>query len=88
MQNVTEKFPDIVNLIPSICSESVTSFIMDSEVVAIGQDGKLQNFQTLANRSRKNVSLDSVTIPICVYGFDLMYLNGQVISHLIIYLVR
>ncbi len=75
---MTERFPDIVELIPQICLNNVNSFIMDCEIVAVDSKGKIQNFQTLTNRSRKNVKLSSITIPICIFGFDLMYLNGEV----------
>ncbi|CAG8568384.1 13117_t:CDS:2 [Acaulospora colombiana] len=77
LENMTEKFPDIVQVIPRICSDGVTSFIMDGEVVAINSDGQLQNFQKLSNRTRKNVELSKISVPVCVFAFDLMYLNGQ-----------
>lgn len=75
---MTERFPDVVELIPQICLNNVDSFIMDCEIVAIDSEGIIQNFQTLTNRSRKNVKLSSITIPICIFAFDLMYLNGEV----------
>lgn len=76
---MTEKFPDIVQIIPRIRNKNVNSFIMDSEVVAIDENGCMQNFQILSNRSRKNVELSSISIRICVFAFDLMCLNGEVI---------
>ena len=58
LETMTAKYPDIAHLIPSICKEHVMSFILDSEVVAIGEDGKtLQSFQHLANRTRKDVKV-------------------------------
>ncbi|CAB4494886.1 ATP-dependent DNA ligase [Rhizophagus irregularis] len=77
LENMTERFPDVVELIPQICLNNVNSFIMDCEIVAIDSEGIIQNFQTLTNRSRKNVKLSSITIPICIFAFDLMYLNGE-----------
>ncbi|GBC10680.1 hypothetical protein RclHR1_09810014 [Rhizophagus clarus] len=77
LENMTERFPDVIELIPQICLNNVDSFIMDCEIVAIDSEGTIQNFQTLTNRSRKNVKLSSITIPICIFAFDLMYLNGE-----------
>ncbi|CAG8591637.1 11178_t:CDS:2, partial [Diversispora eburnea] len=68
---------DIVQIIPKIRNKNVNSFIMDSEVVAIDEDGNLQNFQALSNRSRKNVKLSSISVRVCIFVFDLMYLNGE-----------
>ncbi|RIA96342.1 ATP-dependent DNA ligase [Glomus cerebriforme] len=77
LENMTDKFPDVVKLIPQICLNNVNSFILDCEIVAINPEGIIQNFQTLTNRSRKNVELSSITIPIHIFAFDLMYLNGE-----------
>lgn len=51
---------------------------MEGEVVAVDQvTGELKNFQTLTNRARKDVAIGSITIDVCLFAFDLMYLNGQ-----------
>lgn len=55
----------------------VKSFIMDAEIVAIGLDGTLLPFQTLANRSRKDVELHNIKVAVGVFAFDLMQLNGR-----------
>ncbi|KAN0064353.1 hypothetical protein ACQY0O_002548 [Thecaphora frezii] len=55
----------------------ITSFIMDAEVVAMGLGGELLPFQTLANRSRKDVSLHDIKVKVGVFAFDLMYLDGE-----------
>jgi hypothetical protein len=61
-------------------SPQTTSFIMDSEIVAIDPaDGSLKSFQELSNRARKGVKLQNVTIMVGVFAFDLMYLDGEVI---------
>jgi DNA ligase-1 len=55
---------------------------MDSEIVAIdSSDGSLKSFQELSNRARKDVQLQNVTVMVCVFAFDLMYLDGDVSSH-------
>lgn len=78
LEVMTDKYPDLVALVPRIRGEGVGSFIMEGEVVAVNQTtGELKNFQTLTNRARKDVAIGSITIDVCLFAFDLMYLNGQ-----------
>ncbi|RNF06980.1 putative DNA ligase I [Trypanosoma conorhini] len=75
----TGKYPDIIAMLPRVFSaETVKSFIIDSEVVAVDEaTGALQAFQVLQHRGRKNVSSGSVTIQVCVFAFDILYFNGE-----------
>jgi len=75
---MTEKYPDLVALIPHIRAEGTESFIMEGEVVAVDNSGSVKTFQTLAGRGKKNVGLSEVKVQVCLYAFDLMYLNGEV----------
>lgn len=60
-------------------SASLNSFVLDAEVVAVDpHTGAIRTFQELSNRPRKDVSLEDVKVIVCVYAFDLMYLNGEV----------
>ncbi|KAH7138053.1 hypothetical protein B0J11DRAFT_423981 [Dendryphion nanum] len=78
LEVMTDKYPDLVALVPKIRGESVSSFILEGEVVAIDREsGDLKTFQTLANRARKDVFIGSVAIDVCLFAFDLMYLNGE-----------
>ncbi|OTA98980.1 hypothetical protein M426DRAFT_76656 [Hypoxylon sp. CI-4A] len=78
LEVMTDKYPDLVDLVPKIRGEGVSSFIMEGEVVAVDREsGELKNFQTLTNRARKDVAIGSITIDVCLFSFDLMYLNGQ-----------
>jgi DNA ligase-1 len=78
LEVMTDKYPDLVALVPKIRGEGVSSFILEGEVVAIDREsGELKTFQTLANRARKDVVIGSVTIDVCLFSFDLMYLNGE-----------
>ncbi|OIW27020.1 ATP-dependent DNA ligase [Coniochaeta ligniaria NRRL 30616] len=78
LELMTDKYPDLVALVPKIREEGVESFIMEGEVVAVDREtGELKNFQTLTNRARKDVDIGSITIDVCLFAFDLMYLNGQ-----------
>ncbi|KAI1773290.1 ATP-dependent DNA ligase [Hypoxylon cercidicola] len=78
LEVMTDKYPDLVELVPKIRGEGVGSFIMEGEVVAVDREtGELKNFQTLTNRARKDVAIGSIKIDVCLFSFDLMYLNGQ-----------
>jgi len=71
----------VVNLVTALfaSSPSLNSFIMDAEIVAIDPaSGALKSFQDLSNRARKDVVLKEIRVFVCVYAFDLMYLNGEV----------
>eukprot|EP00667_Euglena_gracilis_P002626 EG_transcript_2632 len=77
-ENHTTKYPDIIEGLPRAIQQGVTSFIMDSEVVAFDvEEGKVKPFQVLQHRGRKNISLADVKIHVCIHAFDLLYLNGK-----------
>ncbi|CBH11983.1 DNA ligase I, putative [Trypanosoma brucei gambiense DAL972] len=75
----TSKYPDIISMLPEAFSvDTVDSFIIDAEVVAVDKvTGALQAFQVLQHRGRKNVSFDNVKVPVCVFAFDILYFNGE-----------
>ena len=78
LELMTEKYPDLVSIVPDIRGEGVASFILEGEVVAVDREsGALQPFQTLANRAKKNVELGNIDVNVCLFAFDLMYLNGE-----------
>ncbi|KAF2630096.1 ATP-dependent DNA ligase [Macroventuria anomochaeta] len=78
LEVMTDKYPDLVALVPKIRGEGVSSFILEGEVVAVDREsGELKTFQTLANRARKDVLIGAVTIDVCLFAFDLMYLNSE-----------
>ncbi|XP_051693390.1 DNA ligase 1 isoform X2 [Oryctolagus cuniculus] len=74
----TGKYPDIISRIPKIKLPSVTSFILDTEAVAWDREKKqIQPFQVLTTRKRKDVDPSEIQVQVCLYAFDLIYLNGQ-----------
>ncbi|KAJ5481758.1 hypothetical protein N7475_000570 [Penicillium sp. IBT 31633x] len=78
LELMTEKYPDLVSLVPQIRGEGVSSFILEGEVVAVDREtGDLQPFQVLTNRAKKNVELGDIKVHVCLFAFDLMYLNGE-----------
>lgn len=80
----TGKYPDIISLLPRLFDrDAVTSFIIDSEVVAVHPEtGALQAFQVLQHRGRKNIKEEDVSVPVCIFAFDILYLNGKPTLHL------
>lgn len=70
----TGKYPDVGRIIPLVAKEGVTSFIVDSEIVAV-EAGKLLPFQQLQHRGRKNVEESEVEVSVCVFVFDILLLN-------------
>lgn len=78
LEVMTEKYPDLVALVPEIRGDGVSSFILEGEVVAVDRStGNLKPFQGLMNRAKKDVDIGSIQVDVCLFSFDLMYLNGQ-----------
>ncbi|EKV05960.1 DNA ligase [Penicillium digitatum] len=78
LELMTEKYPDLVSLVPQIRGEGVSSFILEGEVVAVDREtGNLKPFQVLTNRAKKNVEIGDIKVNVCLFAFDLMYLNGE-----------
>uniref|UniRef100_A0A4W5LJV5 DNA ligase n=1 Tax=Hucho hucho TaxID=62062 RepID=A0A4W5LJV5_9TELE len=74
----TTKYPDIISRIPTVKNESVVSCVLDSEAVAWDREKKqIQPFQVLTTRKRKDVAAADIKVQVCVYAFDLLYLNGE-----------
>ena len=77
-ENNTSKYPDIISRM-DICLENETkSFILDCEVVAWDlEQKKILPFQILTTRKRKDADKDQIKVKVCLFAFDLLYLNGQ-----------
>ena len=78
LEVMTEKYPDLVALVPDIRGDGVSSFILEGEVVAVDRvSGELKTFQTLTNRAKKDVDIGTIQVNVCLFAFDLMFLNGE-----------
>jgi DNA ligase 1 len=79
LENNTTKYPEIMKKIENLINEKETkSFILDCEIVAMNKkDLTILPFQTLMTRGRKNISIDSIKIEVCLFIFDILYLNGK-----------
>lgn len=75
----TGKYPDVIAMLPEAFDPNrTTSFIIDSEVVAIHpESGALQAFQVLQHRGRKNIQQENIQVRVCVFAFDILYFNGH-----------
>jgi len=67
------------SLIDMLNADSITSFTMDAEIVAVDKDtGAYRTFQDLSNRAKKDVKVEDIKVIVGVYAFDLMLLNDTV----------
>ncbi|KAF3937851.1 hypothetical protein ABW19_dt0207591 [Dactylella cylindrospora] len=81
-EDLSTKYPDILAVLHQWVDEGTTSFILDCETTAVDKDTmKLLPFQTLMTRKRKDVAIEDVTVKVCVYAFDLLFLNGESLVH-------
>ncbi|KAJ2909936.1 ATP-dependent DNA ligase Cdc17, partial [Coemansia aciculifera] len=82
-ENNTNKYPDIVNSVKEFALEGVTSFILDCEAVAWDKlGGKIRSFQTLSSRKKKVGDESEITVGVCCFAFDLLFLNGEALIRL------
>lgn len=75
---MTQKYPDIMSKIGQITKSNVHSYVLDCEVVAYdAKEHKILPFQILTTRKRKDVTTQSIKVEVCLFAFDLLYLNGE-----------
>jgi len=83
----TTKYPDIVQTVKAAVNPGVTSLVLDCEAVAVehltdGEGGyRILPFQVLSKRSRKDVKLEDVKVPVVLYPFDCLYVSGRELIH-------
>lgn len=79
LSDVTESLPDIVAAIQLL--EIQHDFILEGEVLAIGNTGKPLPFQDLMRRFRRVTNVEEMAkrIPLELHLFDLLYLDGQLL---------
>jgi DNA ligase-1 len=76
LEDVTASLPEIVQTAKRIRADSA---ILDGEAVAIGKDGRPMAFQKILKRFRRkyNVEKLALQIPLHLFLFDLIYLDGK-----------
>jgi len=77
-EDLSKKYPDILARLPTWVKEGTQSFVLDCETVAWDvTEKKVLPFQQLMTRKRKDVKVEDVKVKVCVFAFDLLYLNGE-----------
>ncbi|XP_048260360.1 DNA ligase 1 isoform X2 [Bombus terrestris] len=77
-ENNTSKYPDIIGRLKNTQGEEVKSCILDCEAVAWDNENKqILPFQILSTRKRKDANEADIKVQVCVFMFDLLYLNGE-----------
>lgn len=79
LSDVTDSLPDIISLIQSLNISS--DFILEGEVLAIGKRGKPLPFQDLMRRFGRVKNVEEIVkqIPLQLYLFDVLYLDGKML---------
>ena len=78
LENMTETYPDAIDYLENSISDEIKNFIIDCEIVPFDtKTKKILPFQVLTTRARKNVSLKDVEIQVCLFLFDILYLNDR-----------
>uniref|UniRef100_A0A6B2KYI7 DNA ligase 1 n=1 Tax=Arcella intermedia TaxID=1963864 RepID=A0A6B2KYI7_9EUKA len=78
LDETTQKFPDIVADIKQALGDNTKSFILDCEAVAFNREtNQILPFQILSTRSKKSVKIADIKVSVCLFAFDLVYLNGE-----------
>lgn len=79
LENMTTVYPDILKLLKEkIDPSKASSFIADSEIVAYDvANNRILPFQVLMSRKKKAVDLSSLKCQVCLFVFDMIYLNGE-----------
>ncbi|KAI7477332.1 DNA ligase [Hortaea werneckii] len=77
-EDLSKKYPDILQKLPTWVKAGTKSFVLDCETVAWDTEAKhVLPFQQLMTRKRKDVKAEDVKVKVCVFAFDILYLNGE-----------
>merc|ERR1712137_1469170 len=77
-ENMTEKYPDVIQVVKDILTDECQNAIIDSEVVAWDVENKrILPFQVLSTRGRKNIAVEDIKVQVCIMPFDCMLRNGE-----------
>lgn len=77
-EDMSNKYPDLVEQLSHCIKPETKSFVLDAEAVALeNTTGKLMPFQELSKRKRKDVKVEDIQVHVCLFAFDLLYLNGE-----------
>ncbi|TVY68630.1 DNA ligase, partial [Lachnellula suecica] len=79
-EDLSKKYPDILAKLNTWVKEDTKSFVMDCETVGWDvNEKKVLPFQQLMTRKKKDVKIEDVKVKVCVFAFDLLFLNGEAV---------
>lgn len=79
-EDLSKKYPDILAKLDTWVKDGTKSFVLDCETVAWDvTEKKVLPFQQLMTRKKKDVKIEDVKIKVCVFAFDLLFLNGEAV---------
>lgn len=79
-EDLSKKYPDILSKLGKWVKEDTKSFVLDCETVAWDmEEKKVLPFQQLMTRKKKDVKVEDVKVKVCVFAFDLLFLNGEAV---------
>ncbi|KAI0019002.1 ATP-dependent DNA ligase [Xylariomycetidae sp. FL0641] len=79
-EDLSQKYPDILAKLHTWVKSGTKSFVLDCETVAWDvTEKKVLPFQQLMTRKKKDVKIEDVKVKVCVFAFDLLYLNGEAV---------
>jgi len=79
-ENMTEKYPDVIQVVKDALTDDCQSGMIDSEVVAWDvEGGRILPFQILSTRGRKNINIADIKVQVCIMPFDCMLCNGEAV---------
>lgn len=77
-EDLSKKYPDILAKLPTWVKKGTKSFVLDCETVAWDLEKKhVLPFQQLMTRKKKDVKEEDIKVKVCVFAFDLLYLDGE-----------
>lgn len=79
-EDLSKKYPDILATLDTWVKSDTKSFVLDCETVAWDcVEKKVLPFQQLQTRKRKDVKVEDIKVKVCVFAFDLLFLNGEAV---------
>ena len=81
LTDVSDSLPDVVRVAKEAIDAQAREFLMEGEVVAVGDSGKPYPFQDLMRRFKRvhDVKMMTKHIPLRLFLFDIVYLNGKML---------
>ncbi|KAI9851204.1 MAG: hypothetical protein M1838_004216 [Thelocarpon superellum] len=77
-EDLSKKYPDVLSKLRTWVKEDTRSFVLDCETVAWDvETKKVLPFQQLMTRKKKDVKIEDVKVKVCVFAFDILFVNGE-----------